>query len=71
MDFLLWGYIKNVVYDEKIRDLWHLQDRIAAVPPDIIERNWHEIEYCLNIYPAINGAHIRIHQGKTKTSDIS
>jgi hypothetical protein len=49
MDFLGWrGYIKNIVYGEKIRDLWYLQDRIitaiATVTPDMIQRTWHEIK---------------------------
>ena len=29
LDFFLWGYIKNTVYAEKIRNIQHLQDRIT------------------------------------------
>jgi hypothetical protein len=62
VDFFLWGYVKNCVYGEKIGDLQHLWDRIATaiatVTPDIIQRTWHEIEYCLDVCRATNGAHI-------------
>jgi len=27
--FFLWGYIKNIVYVEKIRNVQHLQERIT------------------------------------------
>jgi hypothetical protein len=39
----LWGYMKNIVYGEKIRDLRHIRNRIIAaietVTPDMIQRN--------------------------------
>jgi hypothetical protein len=60
--FFLWGYVMNIVYGEKIRDLWHLWDRITAasaiVTPDMIQQTWHEIEYHLQFCRATNGAHI-------------
>ena len=38
--FFLWGYIKNIVYAEKIRKIHHLQERITSaietVPRDMI-----------------------------------
>jgi hypothetical protein len=72
---LLWGYIKNIVYGEKIRDIRHLRDRITAViatvTPVMIQRIWHEIEYGVDICRAINGAHFETYWDKTKTSDIS
>jgi hypothetical protein len=62
MDFFLWGYVKNIVYGEKICDIQHLQDRITAaittVTSDMIMRTWHEIRYHLDICQATNGAHI-------------
>jgi hypothetical protein len=48
MDCFLWGYVKNCVQGEKIRDLKHVRDRIPTVTPDIIQQTWHEIEY--NLY---------------------
>jgi hypothetical protein len=58
----LWGYVKNIVYGENIRDPRHLRNRITAaiatVTPDMIQRIWHEIEYCLDICRATNGVHI-------------
>jgi hypothetical protein len=32
----------------------------------MIHRIWHEIEYCLDICRATNGAHIETYQDKTK-----
>jgi hypothetical protein len=62
MGIILWGYVKNCVYGEKIRNLQHLWDRIttaiATVTPDIIKRTWQEIEYHLDVCRATNGAHI-------------
>lgn len=62
LDFFLWGYIKNIVYAEKIRDLDHLRERISAailtVTPEMIARTWQEIDYRLDICRATNGAHI-------------
>ena len=41
-DFFFWGYIKNTVYAEKIRDMQHLIDRICAdierVAPKMLSR---------------------------------
>jgi hypothetical protein len=41
VDILLWGYIENTAYDEKILDFRHPEDWITAaittVPPDIFQ----------------------------------
>jgi hypothetical protein len=41
VDFLLWGYMKNIVYQVKINELQHLKDRIrdsvATVTPNILQ----------------------------------
>jgi hypothetical protein len=49
----LWGYVKNIVYGENIRDLQHLRDRITAAIAA-----WREIKYSLDICRVTNGAHI-------------
>jgi len=40
--FFLWGYIKNIVYAEKIRNIQHLQERITSaietVTQDMIQK---------------------------------
>jgi len=42
-DFFLWGYIKNIVYAKKIRNIQHLQDRITSaienVTRDMIQKS--------------------------------
>jgi hypothetical protein len=41
LDFFLWGYVKNIVYQVKINDLQHLKDRIRdAVAKVTPKDNW-------------------------------
>ena len=60
--FSLWGYIKNIVYTEKIRNIQHLQERITSaietVTRGMIQKTWQEIEFRLDVSRATNGAHI-------------
>lgn len=60
--FLFWGYFKNTVYTEKIRDLPHLKDRIClaieTVTPEMQSLVWEKAEYRLDICRATNDAHI-------------
>ena len=63
--FSLWGYIKNIVYAEKIRNIQHLQERITSVTEtvtrDMIQKTWQEIEFRLDVPTATNGAHIEMY----------
>ena len=56
------GYIKNIVYADKIRNTQHLQDRITSaietLTRDMIQKTWQEIEFRLDVSRATNGAHI-------------
>jgi len=65
LDFFLWGYIKNIVYAEKIRNIQHLQDRITSptetVTRDMIQKTWQEIEFRSDVSRATNGAHIEMY----------
>jgi len=65
LNFFLWGYIKNIVYAEKIRNIQHLQERITSafetVTRDMIQKTWQEIELGLDVSRATNGAHIEIY----------
>ena len=73
--FFLWGYIKNIVYVEMIRNIQHLQERITSVIEtvtwDMIQKTWQEVEICLDVSRATNGAHIEMYWGKSKTSNFS
>lgn len=64
-DFFLWGYIKNIVYSQKIRDLNHLKNRIneamTTITEEMLANVWREVEYCLDICQATKGAHIEIY----------
>jgi len=44
LHFFLWGYIKNIVYAEKIRNIQHLQEKITSaietVTRDMIQKTW-------------------------------
>jgi len=61
----LWGYIKNIVYAEKIRNIQHLQERITSaietVTRDMIQKTWQEIKLRLDVSRATKGAHIEMY----------
>ena len=63
--FFLWGYIKNILYAEKIRNIHHLQERITSaietLTRDMIQKTWQEIEFGLDVSRAINDAHIEMY----------
>ena len=65
LHLIFWGYIKNIVYDEKIRNMQHLQDRITSatetVTRDMIQETWQEIEFRLDVSRATNGEHIEMY----------
>jgi len=65
LDFFLWGYIKNIVYAEKVRNIQHLQERITSaietVTRGMIQKTWQEIEFRLDVSRATNGGHIEIY----------
>jgi len=64
LDFFLWGYIKNIVYAEKIRNIQHLQERIISaietVTRDMIQKTRQEIEFRLDVSRATNSKHIEM-----------
>jgi hypothetical protein len=64
LDFFLWLYVKNIVYQVNINDLQHLEARIreavVAVSSDMLQATWNEVEY-LDICRATKGAHIEIY----------
>ena len=65
LDFFLWGYVKNIVYLTKVRDMTDLRQRIsnaiAAIDEAMLQRTWQEIEYRLDVLRATNGAHIEVY----------
>jgi hypothetical protein len=65
LDFFLWGYIKNIVYAEKIRNIQHLQERITSaietLKQNMIQKTWQEIEFRLDVSRATNGVHIELY----------
>jgi hypothetical protein len=65
LDFFLWGYVKNIVYQIKLNNLQHLKarirDAVATVKPNMLQEMWNQVEYRLDFCRAIKGAHIGIH----------
>jgi len=59
------GYIKNIVYAEKIRNIQYLQERITSaietVTRYMIQKMWQEIEFGLDVSRATNVAHIEMY----------
>ncbi|KAG8268206.1 hypothetical protein J6590_033559, partial [Homalodisca vitripennis] len=66
MRFFVWGYVKNIVYSQKIRDLAHLKERIyeeavSSVTRDMLHSVWAEIDHRLDVCRAIGGGHIEMY----------
>ena len=63
--FFIWGYVKDIVYRTKVRDVNDLQHRIIkaidTVTVDMLARIWQEIEYRLDIIREIDGAHVEVY----------
>ena len=55
--------------------LEQLQERITSaietVTRDMIQKTWQEIEFCLDVSRATNGARIEMYYGKSKTLNFS
>ena len=64
LDFFLWGYVKDIVYRTKVRDISGLQQQIIealdTVTVDMLARKWLETEYRLDILRATDGAHVEV-----------
>ena len=65
LDFFLWGYVKDIVYRTKVRDIDDLKQRISnaitTIDETMLQRTWQEIEYRLDVLHATNGAHIEVY----------
>ena len=64
LDFFLWGYVKDRVYQTPVQDLVTLRERIVeaiqAIDVDMLQRVWMEMEYRLDLLRATNGAHVEV-----------
>jgi hypothetical protein len=73
LDFFLWGYIKDLVYQTKVQDVAELHHQITAacetVTPVMLQNTWREVEYRLDICRATKGAHVKIYWGMPKVSE--
>ena len=65
LDFFLWVYVKNIVYQTKVRDITDLKQRIsndiATIDEDMLQRTWKEIEYRLDVLRLTNDAHVEMY----------
>ena len=65
LDFFAWGFIKDVVYRRKVRDLADLRQRIIAavelITAHMLINTWQELEYRLDICRTTTGAHIEVY----------
>jgi hypothetical protein len=59
LDFFLWCYVKDIVYQTKVREVTNLKQRItdaiATIDEGMLQRTWQEIEYRLDMIRASNG----------------
>jgi hypothetical protein len=65
LDFFIWGYIKDLVYQTKVEDVAELCRRIAAacetITPVMLQNTWREVEYRLDICRVTKGAHVGLY----------
>ncbi|PNF43421.1 hypothetical protein B7P43_G13453, partial [Cryptotermes secundus] len=65
VDFFLWGYVKNIVYQVKINKLQHMKarirDAVATVTTNTLQAKWNEVKYGRDICSATKGAHTEIY----------
>ena len=57
LEFFLWGYIKNIVYAEKIRIIQHLQEMITSPIEINTTHDSENVAGDLDVYRATNGAY--------------
>ncbi|GBN23124.1 hypothetical protein AVEN_11662-1 [Araneus ventricosus] len=64
LDFILRGYVENIVYQSPIREIDELNSRITAaiqtIDSAMLHRTWLEISYRLDVLRVSNGAQIEI-----------
>ena len=63
MIFFLWGYLKGLVFVLPLpANIEEMKQRITAalenVTKDMLKRDWHELEYRLDVCRVTGGAHI-------------
>ena len=60
--FFLWGYLKQKVYQQNIKDLDDLRQSITiasnSIKPDVLKRVFSKISRRLNLVISNNGDHI-------------
>jgi len=65
LEFFAWGFIKDVVYRRKVRDLadfkQHIIESVELITPHMLINTWQELEYHLDICRATTGAHIVVY----------
>jgi hypothetical protein len=73
LDFFLWGYIKDLMYQMKVQDVSQLRRWINAacetVTQVMLQNTWREVEYRHNICRATKGAHVEIYWWMPKVSE--
>ena len=65
VDLFAWGFIKDVVYRRKVRDLADLRQRIVEavelITTHVLLNTWQEPEYRLDICRVTTAAHIEVY----------
>jgi hypothetical protein len=65
MNLFFWGYIKDIVHNERVESFPDLHRRItaafAAVPVDVLSRVWGEVKFRFDVCGAVSVTHIVMH----------
>ena len=64
-DFFLWGYVKDRVYVpplpatvDELRE--HIAAAVNSVTPDMLQRAWSGLDYCIDVSRVTKGGHIGV-----------
>jgi hypothetical protein len=65
LDYFLWGYVKNIVYQAKMNDLQgqraRIRDTVATLTSNILPETWNVVQYRLDICRATKGKHMQMY----------
>ena len=65
LNIFAWGFIKDVVYSRKVRDLADLRqciiEAVELITTHMLINTWQELEYHLDMRRATAGAHIEVY----------
>jgi len=74
LDYFFWGFVKDIVYHEKVWNMNEFCGRIIRaaeyITSEITPNTWWETECHLDVFCATNGGHIVVYWAHKKLSEV-